>query len=63
MSKENRLINIPVKTVVQVTALLVSIMFVSIILTYLIPGGEFGTLPDGTTDYTVFIRNDDYFSS
>lgn len=60
MSKENRLINIPVKTVVQVTALLVSIMVVSIILTYLIPGGEFGILPDGTTDYTVFIRNDAY---
>ena len=60
MKNDNRLINIPVKTVVQVTALLLFIMFVSIILTYIVPGGEFGTLPDGTPDYTVYIRNDDY---
>ena len=41
MKNENRLIDIPLKTVVQVTALLLSIMFVSIFLTYIIPGGEF----------------------
>lgn len=59
MKNDNRLINLPVKTVVQVTALLVSIMAVSIVLTYIIPGGEFGTLPDGTPDYTEYIRRDD----
>jgi len=41
MKNENRLIDIPLKTVVQVTALLLSIMFASIFLTYIIPGGEF----------------------
>lgn len=59
MKNENRLIDIPLKTVVQVTALLLSIMFVSIFLTYIIPGGEFGVLPDGTTDYSVYIRRAD----
>ena len=59
MKNDNRLINLPVKTVVQVTALLVAIMAVSIVLTYIIPGGEFGTLPDGTPDYTEYIRRDD----
>ena len=60
MENENRLINLPKKTVIQVTALLAAIMLVSIVLTYIIPGGEFGTLSDGTPDYSVYIRRDDY---
>ncbi len=59
MASDNRLIDLPKKTVVQVTALLVSIMLVSIVLTYIIPGGQFGTLPDGSPDYSVYIRRDD----
>lgn len=60
MENENRLINLPKKTVIQVTALLASIMLVSIALTYIIPGGDFGTLADGSPDYSVYIRRDDY---
>lgn len=59
MASDNRLIDLPKKTVVQVTALLVSIMLVSIVLTYIIPGGQFGTLTDGSPDYSVYIRRDD----
>lgn len=60
MANENRLINLPKKTVIQVTALLASIMLVSIVLTYIIPGGDFGTLADGSPDYSAYIRRDDY---
>ncbi len=60
MENENRLINLPKKTVIQVTALLASIMLVSIALTYIIPGGDFGTLADGSPDYSVYVRRDDY---
>ena len=60
MANDNRLIDLPKKTVIQVTALLVSIMLVSIVLTYIIPGGEFGTLSDGSPDYSVYIRRDDF---
>ena len=60
MANDNRLIDLPKKTVIQVTALLVSIMLVSIVLTYRIPGGEFGTLSDGSPDYSVYIRRDDF---
>ena len=60
MANENRLINLPKKTVIQVTALLASIMLVSIALTYIIPGGDFGTLADGSPDYSVYVRRDDY---
>lgn len=59
MDKGTRLINLPKKTILQVTGLLLSFMFVSIVLTYIIPGGEFGTLADGTPDYTVYVRRDD----
>ena len=57
MASDNRLIDLPKKTVVQVTALLVSIMLVSIVLTYIIPGGQFGTLPDGSPDYSVYVAS------
>ncbi len=60
MKDENRLIDLSKKTVIQITALLATFMIVSIVLTYIIPGGEFGTLPDGSPDYTVYIRRDDF---
>ena len=59
MENNDRLINLSKKTVLQIVGLLLGFMAVSIILTYVIPGGEFGTLPDGSPDYTVYIRRDD----
>ncbi|MBO6192775.1 MAG: hypothetical protein J6O00_01180 [Clostridiales bacterium] len=59
MESENRLINLSKKTVIQVTALLMAFMIVSIVLTYVIPGGEFGTLSDGSPDYSVYVRRAD----
>ena len=48
---EKTLINVPAKTFLQVTALLFGLLILSIVLTYLIPAGTFGTLADGTPDY------------
>jgi len=57
--KKKTLINISRKTFFQVTSLLISLLFFSIILTYVVPKGTFGTLPDGSTDYLTYIpRND-----
>ena len=53
------LINISKKTFLQVAALLIALLAVSIALTYLLPKGEFGVLPDGSPDYLEYIpRND-----
>ncbi len=55
-TKTNRtLINISKKTFVQVTILLAALLVFAIVLTYLVPKGEFGHLPDGTPDYTQYI--------
>ena len=62
MHKENRekaLINVSVRTFLQVTLLLLVLMAVSILLTYLIPRGSFGTGPDGSTDYLQYTRRTD----
>ncbi len=53
--REKTLINISTKTFLQVTALLVALLIFAIVLTYLVPGGEFGTTADGEPDYTQFI--------
>ncbi len=53
------LLNISKKTFIQVTALLLALLIVSIILTYIVPRGEFGTLADGTADYLSYSRRDD----
>ncbi len=59
-TKTNRtLINISKKTFVEVAVLLVVLLAVSIVLTYLVPRGEFGVLPDGSPDYLQYIRRDD----
>ncbi|MBR2121922.1 MAG: hypothetical protein IJ930_03165 [Lachnospiraceae bacterium] len=56
---EKALINISVKTFIQVTLLLVILMAAAIIMTYIVPKGSFGTLPDGSTDYASYtVRND-----
>ena len=44
------LINISRKSFVQVTLLLVGLLLVSIALTYMVPKGQFGVLPDGRTN-------------
>ena len=44
------LINISKKTFIQVTCLLLGLMILAIVLTYVIPKGEFGTLADGSPD-------------
>ena len=54
MDKNKTLINISKKTFIQVTALLLALLVVSIVLTYVIPAGRFGTNPDGTVDYSVY---------
>ena len=58
MDKNKTLINISRKTFIQVTALLLGLLIVAIVLTYVIPSGRFGTLPDGSTDYTVYEQTD-----
>ncbi len=54
MDKNKTLINISKKTFIQVTALLLALLVFSIVLTYVIPAGRFGTNPDGTVDYSVY---------
>jgi len=53
------LINISKRTFIEVAILLVVLLAVSIVLTYLVPKGEFGVLPDGTPDYLRYTRRDD----
>ena len=53
------LINISKKTFIEVAVLLLVLLAAAIVLTYLVPKGEFGVLPDGTPDYTNYIRRDD----
>ena len=48
------LIDISKKTFIEVTVFLLIILIAAIILTYVIPKGEFGLLPDGGTDYLAY---------
>ena len=48
------LIDISTKTFLQVTVLLLVLLAVTIILTYIVPAGSFGTLPDGSVDYSTY---------
>ena len=54
--KQKALIDVSLKTFIQVTVLLAVFLAAAIILTYVIPAGKFGTLPNGDTDYTVYER-------
>ena len=56
---EKALINISKKTFIQVTVLLLCLMITAIVLTYVIPKGEFGKTAAGETDYSVYVRNED----
>ena len=57
--KERTLISISEKSFVQVCCLLLGLLIVSIVLTYVVPKGAFGTLPNGETNYLDYIRLDD----
>ncbi len=58
MEKKKTLINISKKTFLSVSALLVGLLAFSIILTYVVPKGDFGTLPDGSVNYLQYIPRD-----
>ena len=57
---QTTLINISRKSFIQVTCLLLVLLIVSIVLTYVVPRGEFGVLPDGRTNYLDYVRRDDF---
>ncbi len=57
--KKKALLNISRKTFFEVTLLLVVLLLVSIVLTYIVPRGSFGLLPDGQPDYLSYTRRDD----
>ncbi|MBR4477751.1 MAG: hypothetical protein IKO96_03875, partial [Spirochaetales bacterium] len=57
--KRKTLINISRKTFIQVTALLLGLLVFSIVLTYVVPKGRFGTLPSGEVNYLEYIPIDD----
>ncbi len=53
------LINISRKSFIQVALLLLGLLALSIALTYVVPKGQFGVLPDGQTNYLDYVRRDD----
>ena len=56
--KRKTLINISRKTFIQVTTLLLGLLIFSIVLTYVVPKGRFGTLPSGEVNYLEYIPID-----
>ena len=58
MEKKKTLINISKKTFLSVSALLVGLLAFSIILTYVVPKGDFGTMSDGSVNYLQYIPRD-----
>ena len=56
--KKKTLINISKKTFLQVSGLLLGLLVFSIVLTYLVPKGRFGTLADGEVNYLEYIPMD-----
>ena len=57
--KKKTLISISAKTFVQVCILLACLLVFSIVLTYLVPKGEFALQANGEPDYLNYIRRDD----
>ena len=57
--KKKTLISISGKTFIQVTALLLGLLILSIVLTYIVPKGNFGTLASGEVNYLDYIPADD----
>ena len=59
MKKKETLINISNKTFIRVTALLAALVVVSVILTFIIPAGQFGENADGTVNYSEYTQRSD----
>ena len=57
--EKRTLLNISRRTFVQVALLLLALLVLSIALTYVVPRGEFGVLPDGQPDYLRYTQRDD----
>lgn len=57
--KEKAIIDVSLRTFIQVIVLLAVLLIAAIVLTYVIPAGRFGTLPNGDTDYTAYERIED----
>ena len=53
------LVSINRRTFIQVTALLAALLIAAIALTFIVPRGDFGALPDGSPDYTRYIPRPD----
>ncbi len=58
-NSEQALISISRKTFFQVAALLAALLIAAIALTYIVPRGAFGSLPDGSPDYLHYTRRGD----
>lgn len=56
--KKNKgaLIDVSKKTFIEVAVFLLVILAAAIVMTYVIPKGEFGTLPNGSTDYLSYTQ-------
>ena len=57
--KKKTLISISEKSFLQVSCLLLGLLILSVALTYVVPKGTFGTLPDGSPDYLNYVRLDE----
>ena len=53
------LVSINRSAFIQVTALLAALLLIAIGLTFIVPRGDFGVLPDGSPDYTQYIPRPD----
>ena len=51
---QKKLIDISQKTFIQVVLLLAGLMLLAILMTYIVPKGTFGVLPDGGPDYLKY---------
>ena len=58
-ASQRALISISKKTFIQVAALLVALLLAAVALTYVVPRGAFGVLPDGSPDYLNYTRRSD----
>lgn len=56
---QKKLIDISQKTFLQVVLLLAGLMLLAVLMTYIVPRGAFGVLPDGKVDYTAYYKISD----
>lgn len=58
-ASQRTLVSINRRTFIQVTALLAALLLIAVALTFIVPRGDFGVLPDGSPDYTQYIPRPD----